>query len=193
MPASASSSRPRCARVCHATTCRPTCGALLGWRCARAVWESAREEAREHSSVARQMRGLSEVCVCVCARVQARSGAASGGVDAPLTLSCRHAQANVEAANNDGRTALMYSAVSVHDACLRELLAAQVRACVPCDHVPANLRRPAWMAVCAGCVRAKRGSPVAPVCRTSDAGAFGERCVCVCQGAGAVWSGLRWG
>ena len=87
------------------------------------------------------------------ARVKARSGGACGVVDAPLTLSCRHAQANVEAASNNGMTALMRSAQEGHDACLRQLLAAQVRACVPCDHVPADLRRPGWMAVCACCNR----------------------------------------
>ena len=63
--------------------------------------------------------------MCLCARVQARSRAACGGVDAPLTLSCRHAQANVEAASNDGRTALMFSAQGGHDACVRQLLEAK--------------------------------------------------------------------
>ena len=130
----------------------------------------------------------------MCARVQARSGAACGGVDAPLTLSCRHAQANVEAADSDSMTALMWSAQEGHDACLRQLIDAQVRACVPCDHVPADLRRPAWMAVCACCVGEREGGgPGALVCRTPDAGAFGGVCECVCQGEGAVWSGLRCG
>ena len=63
--------------------------------------------------------------MCVCARVEARSGAACGGVDAPLTLSCRHAQANVEAANNEGMTALLWSAHNGHDACVRQLLEAK--------------------------------------------------------------------
>ena len=66
--------------------------------------------------------------MCVCARLEAWSGAACGGFDAPLTLSCRHAQANVEAAvENDGFTALMWSAHNGHDACLGQLLAAKVR------------------------------------------------------------------
>ena len=86
-------------------------------------------------------------------------------------------QANVEAAANDGTTALIFSAQNGHDACVRELLAAQV--CVPCDHVPADMRRPAWMAVCACCVGEREGGgPGRLVCRTQDAGAFGGVCVC---------------
>ena len=57
-------------------------------------------------------------------------GAVSRGLrwgGAPLTLSCRHAQANVEAADNNGATALMWSAQNGHDACLGQLLAAKVR------------------------------------------------------------------
>ena len=120
------------------------------------------------------------MCMRVCVGLEARSGAACGGVDAALTLSCLHMQANVEAASNTGRTALMYPARRGHDACLRQLLAAQVRACVPCEHVPADLRRPAWMAVCACCVREREGGgPRALVGRTPDAGAFGGVCVCV--------------
>ena len=127
----------------------------------------------------------------VRARMKARSGAACGGVDATLTLPCRHAQANVEAVDSEGWTALMKSASRGHDACVRELLAPQVRACVPCDHVPADLWRPAWMAVCACCVGEREGGgPGALICCTPDAGAFGGG---VCQGEGAVWSSLRWG
>ena len=104
-----------------------------------------------------------------------RSGAACGGVDAPLTLSCRHAQANVEAASNKGTTALMFSAKNGHDSCVRQLLNAQVCACVPC-------------------VREREGGGLgALMCCTPDAGAFGGVCVFVCQGASAVSSGLRWG
>ena len=44
-------------------------------------------------------------------------------------LSCRNAQANVEAAENIGVTALMLSAISGNDGCLRELLAAKVHSC----------------------------------------------------------------
>ena len=61
----------------------------------------------------------------MCTRVQTRSRAACGGADAPLTLSCRHAQANVHAVMNDGRTALMFSAQGGHDACVRQLLEAK--------------------------------------------------------------------
>ena len=69
------------------------------------------------------------MCVCVYAR-QGEGAVSRGrrwGGGAPLTLSCRHAQANVEAASNSGRTALMSSAMKGHDACLRQLLAAKVR------------------------------------------------------------------
>ena len=70
------------------------------------------------------------VCVCVCVCVCQGEGAVSRGRrwgGAPLTLSCRHVQANVEAAENTGFTALMFSAQNGHDACLGQLLAAKVR------------------------------------------------------------------
>ena len=70
------------------------------------------------------------VCVCVCVYARQGEGAVSRGRrwgGAPLTLPCRHAQANVEAAVKDGRTALMYSAHNGHDACLGQLLAATKR------------------------------------------------------------------
>ena len=54
----------------------------------RSVCESAIEEAWVYSSVARQIRGLVEVCMRVCVGLEARSGAAYGGDDVPLTLSC---------------------------------------------------------------------------------------------------------
>ena len=66
--------------------------------------------------------------MCVYARqgeVAVSRGRRWGG--APLTLSCRNAQANVEAADNNGMTALMWSAMKGHDGCLGQLLAAKVR------------------------------------------------------------------
>ena len=79
--------------------------------------------------------------MCVCARVEARSGAACGGVDAPLTLSCRHAQANVQAADNGGGTALIESAIGGHDGCLRQLLAAKADVAFsdPSDGIQAHM------------------------------------------------------
>jgi ankyrin repeat protein len=46
----------------------------------------------------------------------------------PLTV-CHVEQANVEAANINGTTALMMSALNGHEDCLRQLLAAKVHSC----------------------------------------------------------------
>ena len=75
--------------------------------------------------------------------------------DVPLIVSCRHAQANVQAVNDIGGTALHYSASNGDDDCLRQLLEAKVRVCAPCEHVSADLPNPAWRVVCACCVRAR--------------------------------------
>ena len=68
------------------------------------------------------------MCVCVfgpdaASRVMRLDGWAVDG------LSYRNAQANVEAVNNDGVTALMLSAQNGRVGCLRELLAAKVHSC----------------------------------------------------------------
>ena len=66
----------------------------------------------------------------MCVYARQGEGAVSRGRrwgGAPLTLSCRHAQANVEAVDSNGFTALVCSAFNGHDACLGQLLAAKVR------------------------------------------------------------------
>ena len=51
-------------------------------------------------------------------------------------LSCRNAQANVEAAENiDSFTALIWSAHNGHDSCLRQLLSAKVHACAMPNYI----------------------------------------------------------
>jgi hypothetical protein len=92
---------------------------------------NANENARErcaHSSVTRKMRAISGVCVRVSGR---RRGIERHAVKwcAADCLSCPNAQANVEAADNDDYTALVYSAWKGHDACLLQLLEAKVYSC----------------------------------------------------------------
>ena len=133
----------------------------------------------------------------MCARVYARQGEGAvsrgrrwGG--APLTLSCRHAQANVDAASNDGRTALMRSAYNGHDACLRQLLAAKVRV--------RSMRARAGRSA-ARCLEVRvrvlgasaRGEDRAHSSVAREMRSCAEVCVCACQGEGAVSRGRRWG
>jgi ankyrin repeat protein len=71
------------------------------------------------------MRAISGVRDCV-ERRRSIEGHAVGWctADGP---SCCNSQANVEAVNNYGMTALMWSALNGHEDCLRGLLAAKVR------------------------------------------------------------------
>ena len=62
------------------------------------------------------------VCVCV-------GGGLRWGWCAADSLWSRNTQANVQAAANDGGTALILSAQQGHDGCVRQLLEAKVRAC----------------------------------------------------------------
>ena len=115
------------------------------------------------------MRAISGVCVCVfgpdaASRVMRLDGWAVDG------LSYRNAQANVEAVNNDGVTALMLSAQNGRVGCLRELLAAKVHSCAM------RMRT--------------RGSTVRTRLSHARCG-LSQGCVCVCQGAGGVSRDMR--
>ena len=79
---------------------RPIGGALLGWPCARAVCEP-NEEAREHSSIARQMRGFRRCCPVarVCAMWPAVAHRGSAHI----------VQADIQAVDNDGDGVLYYA------------------------------------------------------------------------------------
>ena len=95
-----------------------------------ACWVRARARRTGRTRLSHARCGPSQACVCVCVYARQGEGAVSRGRrwgGAPLTLSCRHAQANVEAADKSGTTALVYSAQNGHDGCLGQLLAAKVR------------------------------------------------------------------
>ena len=81
-----------------------------------------------------------------------------GGSDG---LSCRNAQANVQAAPNNGFTALICSAQKGHDSCLRHLLAAKVHSCA----MPMTAR---VNTVCSHLSQSRCG--------------LSQACVCVCVG-----------
>ena len=88
-----------------------------------------------------------------------------------------HAQANVQATNNDGSTALIFSAANGHDGCLRQLLEAKVRAMrTRVDRCAAPCLEGAVHVLCAS----TREEDRALVCRTQDAGFRRRVCVCVC-------------
>ena len=83
----------------------------------------------------------------------------------------------MEAAEDEGYTALMFSAQNGHDACLRQLLAAKVRVRALRARVGRSAARCLY-----GRVRVLLGAS-ALVCRTRDAGLCRRVCVCVCMRA----------